>query len=211
MDIALQCRCGKVQAVAEKIDPSALNRAVCLCADCQAYAHYLGQTGDVLDQNGGTDIFPVTPRQFKFTKGQDQLRCLRLTEKGMIRWFTNCCRTPIANSMASSKFPFAGVVHTMLDHANPGRDRTELIGPIRARIFGKQGIGPLPRGTSPTAPIMFILKTVKHLLVAYVRGEQQPSPFFSAATGLPTMKPYVLNHQERQSLRKFCGPHPQAT
>jgi len=66
--------------------------------DCQAFARLLERT-DVLDPAGGTGIFQMPPARMQLTTGADGLRCLRLSDK-VLRWYADCCRTPIANTAA---------------------------------------------------------------------------------------------------------------
>ena len=39
-----------------------------------------------------------------FTQGKDRLACMSLSDKGMLRWYTTCCNTPIGNTMRNSRF-----------------------------------------------------------------------------------------------------------
>ena len=96
MDLPLRCRCGRMRGVASNVSPSTGFRFVCYCEDCQAFARFLDRT-DVLDPAGGTDIFHMPPGRVKLTAGTDAMRCLRLSDK-VLRWYTECCRTPIANT-----------------------------------------------------------------------------------------------------------------
>jgi hypothetical protein len=130
MNVSLKCRCGSFRGVASDISSSTGSRIICYCDDCKAYAHYLGQSKEVLDSNGGTDVFPVTPCKLKITHGAENLKCLRLSDKGMFRWYAGCCKTPIANSMPTHKIPFAGVISTIMCHANDHITRDEALGPI---------------------------------------------------------------------------------
>jgi hypothetical protein len=208
LSVPLKCTCGVLRGVANGISKSGGNRIVCMCDDCQAYAHFLGRAREVLDDNGGTDVFPVTPSNLKITHGIENLKCLRLTDKGMIRWYSGCCNTPIANSMPSFKVPFAGVIHTIMDHAGDTKTRDEALGPIRARIWGKYGIGKLPQDAYRTASLGIIFRTLRFLSFAWLKRQHTPSPFFDSDTGKPKVEPYILTSAERDDLRKLCGPKP---
>jgi Family of unknown function (DUF6151) len=81
----------------------------------------------VLDSAGGTDIFQMPPGRMKLTAGTDAMRCLRLSNK-VLRWYTDCCRTPIANT-AGPRFPLIGVVHSFMDHETDSRSRNLVLGP----------------------------------------------------------------------------------
>src|SRR5262245_3209733 len=97
-DIPLKCDCGKVRGIAAGAGPSAGLRVVCYCDDCQAYAHFL-ERRDILDQWGGSDVYAMALASVRITDGADELRCVRLSLKGLFRWYAGCCRTPIGNSM----------------------------------------------------------------------------------------------------------------
>src|SRR5215471_7175400 len=112
LDLPLRCRCGRVRGVASDVSPSSGFRFVCYCKDCQAFAHFLKRP-DVLDPAGGTDIFQMPPGRVKLTAGTETVRCLRLSDKGVLRWYTDCCRTPIGNTAASPRFPVVAVVHSL--------------------------------------------------------------------------------------------------
>jgi Family of unknown function (DUF6151) len=93
------------------------------CKDCQAFAHFLGRAG-VLDPAGGTDIFQMPPGRLKLTAGTDAMQCLRLSSK-VLRWYTECCHTPIANTAARPGFPVAGVIHSFMDHGAGNRSQDD--------------------------------------------------------------------------------------
>jgi hypothetical protein len=104
-----------MRGVASDVSPSTGLRFVCYCKDCQAFARFLERAEDVLDPAGGTDIFQMPPARIQLTAGTDALRCLRLSDN-VLRWYTDCCRTPIANTAAGPRFPLAGVIHSFMDH-----------------------------------------------------------------------------------------------
>ena len=145
-EMPLRCRCGHVRGVANTVSPSSGFRVLCYCKDCRAFVRFLDRA-DVLNTAGGTDIFQMPTGRVKLTAGTDALRCLRLSNNGVLRWYTNCCRTPIGNT-AGPRVPLIGVIHTFMDHEGDGRSRDEVLGMPLCRIFERSAIGPLP----PTAP-----------------------------------------------------------
>jgi hypothetical protein len=206
LNIPLKCTCGALQGMALVDSESKGSRSVCYCDDCQAYAHYLGRPQDILDVNGGTDIFPATPANLKITQGIENLKVLRLTDKGMLRWYAGCCWTPIANTMVSAKIPFAGLMPTFIDLAPDEETRSAVLGPVYFRVMGKFGIGKLPSGTSRVVSPGFLFKNLKFMFKAWSKGQHQPSPFLDAKSGKPKVQPYILTAAERAGLRKLCGP-----
>src|SRR5450432_1815310 len=115
MQHAWQCRCATIKGFVK--DPRTVNHAVCYCRDCQAFAHFLGQEGAVLDTIGGTYVVQVPPSSITITQGGATLACMRLTEKGLLRWYADCCKTPIGNTLANYKFSFIGIIHNCLENA----------------------------------------------------------------------------------------------
>src|SRR4029079_15856291 len=85
----------------------------------------------ILDRWGGTDIYQMSPGRLQIDAEAGALACVRLSDKGMHRWYCASCKTPIANTMRS-KLPFAGVIHAIMDHAGAGVSRDELFGPTKA-------------------------------------------------------------------------------
>ena len=83
----------------------------------------------------------------KLTAGTDAVRCLHFSSK-VFRWYTDCCRTPIANTAAGPRFPVAALIHSFMDPGSEGCPRDEMLGPPLCRIYERSAIGPLP----PTAP-----------------------------------------------------------
>ena len=211
MNVLLKCNCGALRGIAKNMSSVQGHRVICMCDDCQAYAHFLGRAKSVLDENGGTDVLPVAPSNLEITQGIENLKCLRLTGKGMLRWYAGCCNTPIANTAPFSKVPFAGVVHTIMDFAGNAKARDNSLGPVGMRVQCQYGIGNLAEGTYQKTPLKLILHTVRFLIAGWLKGQYAPSPFFNLKTGKPTVGPYILTAIERESLRKFCGPKPSET
>ncbi|MFO0633094.1 MAG: DUF6151 family protein [Nannocystaceae bacterium] len=95
-DVALRCRCGTIVGRITGLSPRSCNRAVCYCSDCLAFARWLGSS-DITDAHGGTDIVQVAPASVSFTSGHEHLRSMRLSPKGLLRWYSDCCRVPMGN------------------------------------------------------------------------------------------------------------------
>src|SRR5687767_12724189 len=120
-DIPLRCACGTLRGTALAVSPDTGNRVLCYCRDCQAFARFLARP-DIMDDKGGTDIFQMAPGRVRITAGADALRCVRLSEKGIHRWYCGECKTPVGNTGGAS-IPFVGLIHSFMDHAGDGRTR----------------------------------------------------------------------------------------
>ena len=200
--VSLSCSCGKIQGVAFQLAHSHAKRIACLCDDCQTFAHFLGRAGEILDENGGTDILPVAPAHLKITQGLENLKCVRLSPHGMYRWYAGCCKTPIANIPQNPKFPYAGVIHLFMNHKADHQTRDEALGPLWARIQGKFGYGKIPPGTPDRMNFKIALNMISFALPAFLKRQSQPSPFFNQNLR-PVVEPQVLSKEERANLRKL--------
>jgi hypothetical protein len=195
LDLPLRCRCGHMRGIARELAPSAGFRLVCYCTDCRAFARIL-QRPDVLDTAGGTGIFQMPPGRVQLTAGADMLRCLRFSER-VIRWYADCCRTPIANSAASPRFPLVGLIHSFMDFEACGRSRDNMLGPPLCRIHQRSASGPLPADAPPPASFGILTQRASKVLGWWMRGLGRPNPFFDAHTGAPLSAPRLVKPEER--------------
>jgi hypothetical protein len=174
-----------------------------MCIDCQTYAHYLAQSAEILDEHGGTDIFQLAIRQLELRQGSERLACVRLGPRGAMRWYADCCKTPVGNTAPSHQIPMVGVPHSFMDHgASPGGRERDL-GPVRFRVQGQDGHGRLPPGTHPAFPRRLILRTIYLAVRARLAGKARPNPFWDDR-GQPRVTPLVLSKEERARLRQLA-------
>ena len=123
--------------------------------------------------------------------------CMRLKPGGMVRWYADCCSTPIGNTLATRQMPFVGLIHSCNDHASDGRSRDEVLGPVRARVNARFAKGDRDQlDAHDRAPASMLLRFVSVLLMARLRGDHARSPFFDANTGELIAKPRVLTDDE---------------
>lgn len=190
----LACRCGTLRGAVDTRAPC--ERIVCYCADCQAYAHFLGRPGEDLDPRGGTNALLTVPSAITLTEGADRLASVRMTGRGPMRWYAACCNTPIANTGLSHKAAFAALMAPALGGAGPALDAA--FGPARRHGFVKNAKGePKP----PQTPFVgVLLRVVARSLKARLDGGYRRTPFFDLATDSPVAEPKVLGPDERARL-----------
>jgi hypothetical protein len=124
------------------------------------------------------------------------LACIRLTEKGLLRWYARCCNTPVGNTLADLKMSFVGLVHSCLDNAGESLD--ESFGPVRMRVNTKSAKGEVHSSSlAATAGFMRVLGMLLH---ARLNGSYKRTAFFSPVTGAPVATPKVLSRAEREKL-----------
>ena len=153
----------------------------------------------MLDPAGGTDIFQMPPGRVRLTAGTGAMRCLCLSNK-VLRWYADCCRTPIANTAATPRFPVIGVVHSFMDHEADGGSRDEVLGPPLCRIYERSAIGPLPPSAPGPPSLGIFASRASRLLVWWLSGLGRPTPFFDDRTKTPRAAPRVLTRSERAAL-----------
>ena len=200
--VPLRCTCGSVAGSA-RVSPSSGVRLVCMCDDCQTYAHALGHADVILDAHGGTDLFQSTPARITLEEGTDQIRCMRLGPRGPLRFHTGCCSSPIANVIANPRVPFASVFHTLFDLESP-EAREAALGPIRGRVNGKFGKHPLPAGSAESVRPGTLARSFWNIARGYLRGEARPSPFFDDR-GEPVVEPVLIDLEECKRCRALAG------
>lgn len=186
--ISLKCKCGEVKGSATSVTPSSGIRVICCCSDCQAFAEHLNGEASVLDEFGGTEIFQIAQSQVTLKRGQNKLRCLRLSEKGLLRWYTSCCNTPVGNTINAS-LPFVGVIHSFINESN----RDLILGPVQAVVQTQHALSvPGYDKHHKKFPLGITLRIAKNMAMWKMRGMQSPSVFFGD-DGRPAVKPVVLN------------------
>lgn len=184
------CRCGAMRWSVAATAPGC--HVECYCADCQSFARHLGADDLWLDADGGTEAFHTLPRHVRFTAGEQNLRALRLGPKGLIRWYAGCCNTPIANTLASPRLPFVGLV------LRPGQAG---FGPLVTKANTDGAQRPV-RGFGKGHAIAGVLWRAA---AARLAGRNRPNPFFDAA-GHPTVTPRILTLDERNAARPPKAP-----
>ncbi len=194
---SIQCRCGQLRGLLTATRPS--NHCICYCTDCQAFARHLG-AHDALDKQGGTEIIQAPAANLTFSQGVDTLACLRLTDTGMLRWYTTCCQTPIGNTLANWRVSFVGLIHTCLRAEGQSLDTS--FGPVTMRVSVKSAIGqekPVSSGL-----LDGIAKTIAMIVRARISGAYRRSPFFDPRNGTPVAHPKVLTSDELQAAKRMA-------
>lgn len=186
-DLDVSCRCGALRGVLHDAPACIASRVICYCTDCRAFAVQL-ERADVLDPQGGTDICQLPAARLEFTQGREQLACLRLTEKGPLRWFTKCCGTPVANTPATPQAPFAGVLRSVI------LDDERALRPVDYRIMTKEALtGPVEGAPRHEGfPPALIARLGTRILFWRLRGDHRGTPFFDAESGAPIAEPSAL-------------------
>lgn len=190
-DVTIACECGTFQAAIHGASPENGNHAICYCVDCQAFPRHLGQTDRILDEAGGTDLYQTQPHRVHIRAGADKLAVLRLGPKGLYRWHTTCCNTPICTTMGSPKFSFAGFLTANVTSG------LESLGPVQFRYKPDHALKPV---TEPSGSLAkFAFRTMRSALACRINGKWKETPFFDVQTSKAVSKPYTLTEAEREA------------
>lgn len=184
----ISCDCGSFKARLTAFPTNSPGRLVCYCNDCQDYLQRLDRT-DLLDQYGGTQVVPVYPSEIEIIQGAEHLQCNRLREKGLNRWSTTCCNSPILNIRAG--MPWAGVFHQTYTRSDP--DYLEKLGNIRSRINGKYAKDGATYRISHKISFGDMLAVMPFIVKGKVLKKSIVSPFFKSDGNTPVKEPVVLD------------------
>ena len=135
------------------------------------------------------------PSQVTLTAGADRPALVRLTEKGLYRWYAGCCRTPVANTI-SPKLPFVGVLRNFIAATDAELDAR--FGPATG-VQGRFAVGGCPPGAHASASFAIIAASIGLLTSGYWAGGARPTPLFRE-DGTPVTQAYVLTMSEREAL-----------
>ena len=193
VDLRLSCLCGEVTGAVRRHSRELSNRGVCYCRDCRGFLRFL-ERPDLLDANGGTDIFQVAQGQVSFTEeSAKHLACVRLSHKGMHRFYSLCCKTPLGNTI-SAGIPFVGLPAALL--ADVEMRELSLQPPVaiqtRSAIGGKLA-------SSSFAEIAMLFRFAGLLARWKLGGHGKPSPYFDDGSS-PRVEPTVLPPEARARL-----------
>lgn len=192
----IQCSCGAVSGQLKGNGTS--NRVVCYCSDCRAFAYFLGRAGEVLNAQGGTEIVQVAQPRLVFSQGKEHLAAVRLSEKGLIRWYTACCNTPIGNTLSTPRVPFIGLVHSALDRSRMDDDFGKSVANVNT--------GSATGGSQPKSNGLFVsvLKFFWIVLSTHISGQHRKSELFSES-GAPIVRPMVLTAEELSRVKNAAA------
>jgi len=195
MELPLRCRCGTVRGRVE-LD-RAWARITCCCTDCQSFARFLGTPG-ILDAAGGTDIVPMAPDAVRFTAGSERVACMSLGPNGLLRWYADCCRTPLANLPREPKMYYCGLIAECLEDSPPGTLEARFW--PRGSAVVQAGSALAPVRSSRWRVFRSVLGIAPNVIGAWLRRRRIGEPFFDGE-GRPTREPETITREQREALR----------
>jgi hypothetical protein len=201
-DISFACRCGVVKGVCRDTGGAMGVRVVCYCADCQAFAAFLGAERDYLDAAGGTDIYQTSPSRLEINAGLDRLKAVIVAPKGLHRFYADCCKTPIANAIPGRKLPFSGTFVRTYD----AKSRERVFRAPIAAVFVERAHGE-PVETARTALPLLILDLMRRAAAEWISGRSRRNIFLDAVDEGRIPAPHVVSAEERTQLDAKAAAH----
>jgi len=192
-DLSFACDCGTVTGTMAVVSGEG-DHVVCHCTDCQNLTHHLGHA-QLLDAHGGTPLYQTRCARMQIDTGRERLACLHLTDAPTLRWYADCCRTPLFNTFRNGKLPFITILTAACDPAR----RAQAFGQPRGHLFTQDATrdaSHLPKMGTPTLMRRFFVRAIKDI----VSGDRRRSALFDAKTLEPIATPHRLTGEERQTL-----------
>ncbi len=195
-EVKLSCHCGEVRGLLTFKDKKSLSHIICMCDDCQSFAHFLKREDEILDEFGGTEIYQVSSNEIQINRGREKIKCLKLSPKGICRFFASCCNTPIAN-MVSLKVSFAGVVTDFIQDEDNQLDR-DIEYRCMSKYAKKEVIGNSSQGFSK----LLTLKILKRVVLGYFNKRYLPNSFFDADSGNVLHEIVLVSKEKKEEIRE---------
>ncbi|MEE3078759.1 MAG: DUF6151 family protein [Bdellovibrionota bacterium] len=196
--IPLKCSCGQVSG--EIVDFKGTGTHIqCACDDCQAYIHYLNKEDVFLDQFGFSEIYQVRSNQVRILNGEENIKCLRLSPKGIFRFYASCCHTPISN-MIGLKMSFAGISRSFIN-----LDDNEILnqlGPVTYHIMTEYALREVTEKSSRKFPLILTLKIVKQIIHGKIFKTYLPNSFYQQSNGTSKFPVSILSLEDKKSIKE---------
>lgn len=192
-DITLTCDCGQVQlSLAPRPGPSQGNRLICHCKSCQAYPRLLGHP-EVLDAGRGIDITQVSADRVALVAGAERIGALRVTPKGVFRWYATCCNSPLCTTLPDPRWGLIGLVSHQITEP-------ERLGPVKARVQIPKGMR-LPEGLAPTQgrPFAGMARAIASVFAWRLAGRGRNHPLYPG--GQPLAEPRLVPRDKVEAAR----------
>lgn len=185
--VTFACACEKVQGEVAADTLKSGTRVVCHCDDCRAFQIALGR--DDPGAQTGVDLLQIAPANMHFVHGTEHLAAMRLSPRGLVRWYASCCDTPLAATMPGRAIPFAGLLIETL-HSTDHVRRVSTHGFLKNAdgTTRHKNIGRLVRGL------------VSRTFAAYTSGTAKMTPFRDPDSGALIVEPEVIGKARKAAI-----------
>ena len=183
-DLPFACACGTVAGVLVAPGPRVGDHVVCHCSDCQAFATRLSAADHILDRHRGTALYQGRCASMRIRRGRDRLACLHLTAKPTLRWYAQCCDTPMFNSYRNGRVPYITVLVANCDKER----RAELLRAPIGHLFIDEAVGDV-RQLERMSMGRLMRRFFRRMVADIVSGDRRRSALFDPKTLDPINPP----------------------
>lgn len=184
------CRCGSVAGTLIEPGPSVGDHVVCHCTDCQTFAKRFNAADRILDQHSGTALYQGRCATMRLTRGRDRLACVHLTEKPTLRWYAQCCDTPMFNTFKNGRIPY---ITTVVANCDPDQ-RHRLLGPPIGHLFTEEGTGDVSH-LKRLSMLKLMRRSSKRMIIDTLVGDRRRADLFDPGTLQPIASPKPRTQQ----------------
>lgn len=193
-ELHFACTCGAVAGKITHADPKQGDHVVCHCTDCRDLVRHFGKESRFLDEYDGTALYQSRCARLQIDRGLEHLAGLHMTEGPTLRWYAQCCGTPMFNTYKNGRIPY---VTTLLGNCDvEGRLR---LGDPLGHLFLAEA-----RGDTTSLPELSMGKLMRRFFVRMIKdivsGDRRRNPLFDARSLEPVAKPRQLTLEEQQVL-----------
>ena len=187
------CKCLRLAGAVENASSREGDYVVCHCHDCQAWARLLG-ADHVLDEHGGTALYQSRCARLRIDRGSDHLACAHLTKKPTLRWYADCCDTPLFNTYANGRIPYVTTLLANCDDASP-----VLLGKPLGHLFLADAKGDASH-LKPLSMSKLMRRFAVRMAKDIFSGDRRRNPLFDPETLDPIAPPRRITAEERATL-----------
>jgi hypothetical protein len=193
-DLPFQCRCGELTGKLSDISTLAGDHVVCHCSDCLSFARFCDpdRVPAVVD---GVQLFQTRVSRMTISSGKENLACVHLTDRPVLRWYSQCCRTPLFHTVDTGWYPFVTTHVAILD----ADCRIAAIGEPRGHTF----VGDVPaalRNFREVSRFGIMARFIVRMWKDWLSGDFRRAELFEPATLKPIAEPRRLSLAERAEL-----------
>ena len=172
------CRCGRLRGAVRDVDRAAYTHIVCHCADCRSAYTHLGMADP--EKVG---ILQTTQDRIEIAEGGENLRVFRHSPRGALRWYAECCDTPLFYTPLKARLVHVGLNTDRLEDGPPG--------PVEA-----EGFMPTRKGVKHKGAGRMVARMMQRMAAQNISGAWRETPFFGE-DGKPVREPRVSSRAER--------------
>lgn len=122
--------------------------------------------------------------KIRIVTGRDRLACMHLTAKPTLRWYAECCGTPMFNTYRSGRVPY---VTTVVANCDPDW-RGSLLGEPIGHLFTEEATGDASH-LRRLSMFKLMRRFSRRMMTDIISGDRRRDPLFDPATLEPFVSP----------------------